>query len=317
MENMLEGKTVLITGGAGAIGCNLVSALLDKAEKIVVVDNLDSGHEEFVPKHARVQFIRGSILDERLMKGVFRENIDAVFHLAAHFANQNSIDHPEEDLEVNGMGTLKMLRLAQQHGVRRFVFASSSCVYGNVEGAVREDAPHALDTPYAITKLLGEHYAEFYHEYYKLPTVTLRIFNSFGPGEKPGKYRNVVPNFIAAAMKGQKLPITGTGNETRDFNWIGNTVHGLLLAAEKENAVGEVFNIASGKATPIKDIAERINGIAGNDAGIQLVQRRDWDRIMQRRGDISKAKKLLGYEPEIDLDKHLKMTYDWLKEVGI
>ncbi|MBI2144962.1 NAD-dependent epimerase/dehydratase family protein [Candidatus Woesearchaeota archaeon] len=307
-------NATLVTGGAGAIGSNLVKALLGKGEEVIVIDNLDSGHEKLVPKHDKVTLIKKSILDEKALEGTFKKGIKQVFHLAANFANENSIDHPEKDLLVNGLGTLRLLMASQRHNVKRFVYASSSCVYGNIAGAVKEDAKTSLDTPYAVTKLLGEHYTRFFHEHYGVPTAIVRIFNSFGPGEMPGKYRNVIPNFLAAAMKGKPLTITGTGNETRDFNWVGNTVQGLLLAAEKEKAIGQTFNIGSGEATEITKLAEMINSITGNKAPTRLVERRKWDRVIHRKADISKAKKILGYQPEISLHKHLKLTYEWLKQ---
>lgn len=310
-----ESGAVLVTGGAGAIGSNLVRALIMKGKKVVVIDNLDSGYEDLMPKHGRARLVKESILNDKAIDDVFKKDrIESVFHLAANFANENSIDHPEKDLLTNGLGTLRLLTASQKHGAKRFVYASSSCVYGNVSGPVRENAKLQLDTPYAVTKLLGEHYTSFFHEYYGLPTAVLRIFNSFGPGERPGRYRNVIPNFFAAAMKGRPLQITGTGKETRDFNWVGNTVQGLLLAAEKEKAIGETFNIGSGAATQVIKVAELINSITGNKAGITFAERRKWDKVMHRKADITKAKRLLGYKPETGLQKHLKLTYEWLRQ---
>jgi len=310
-------ETVLVTGGAGAIGTNLVGELLSKTKKIIIIDDMDSGYEDLIPKDAKIELIKKSILDETALNGIFKNRIDVVFHLAANFANENSIEHPKKDLLVNGMGTLKLLEQAHRHKVDRFVYASSSCVYGNVEGSVSEATKDfKLDTPYAITKLIGEYYVNFFQGHYALNTVILRIFNSFGAGERPGKYRNVIPNFFTKAMKGQPLIITGTGQETRDFNWVNNTVQGILLAAQKKEAIGETFNVASGEATQIIKIAELINKITNNTARVELTTRRDWDKVINRKADISKIKRMLGYNPEIDLEKHLKLTYDWLKKNG-
>ena len=308
-------ETILITGGAGAIGGNLIKALLNKALKIIVIDDMDSGYEYLVPNDPKIVFIKKSILDESALSEAFENNIDVVFHLAANFANQNSIDNPEKDLLVNGMGTLKVLEKAKKNKVNKFIFASSSCVYGNIQGEISENTTDfKLDTPYAITKLLGEKYVNFFYEYHKLNTSILRIFNSFGPGENPGKYRNVIPNFFAKAMKNESLFMTGTGQETRDFNWVENTIQGFLLAAEKKESIGETFNIGSGQETKIIDIAERINSITGNRSKIEFKDRRDWDGVISRKANISKARKILGYNPKIDLEKHLKLTYKWLKE---
>lgn len=307
-------KTVLITGGAGAIGSNLAKSLLDKAMKIIIIDDMDSGYEYLIPDNPKISLIKKSILDESSLIEAFETNIDIVFHLAANFANQNSIDNPQKDLLVNGMGTLKLLEKAKMYNVNKFIFASSSCVYGNVDGEIHENiTDFKLDTPYAITKLLGEKYVNFFHEYHKLNTSILRIFNSFGPGENPGKYRNVIPNFFKKAMSNKPLVITGNGQETRDFNWVKNTTQGFILAAEKKEAIGETFNIGSGKETKIIEIAECINNITGNVSKIEFKDRRDWDIVINRKANISKAENLLNYKPINDLEKHLKLTYDWLK----
>ena len=148
-------KTVLITGGAGAIGSNLAKSLLDKAMKIIIIDDMDSGYEYLIPDNPKISLIKKSILDESSLIEAFETNIDIVFHLAANFANQNSIDNPQKDLLVNGMGTLKLLEKAKMYNVNKFIFASSSCVYGNVDGEIHENiTDFKLDTPYAITKLL-------------------------------------------------------------------------------------------------------------------------------------------------------------------
>ena len=309
-------KKVLVTGGAGAIGSNLVNTLLDKAENIIILDNLDSGYKDLLPNSPKIKFIKESILNDDVLTNIFKQKIDVVFHLAAHFANQNSVDHPEQDLLVNGLGTLKLLRYSKKYNVEKFIYASSSCVYGNVENIVSEELKeYKLDTPYAITKLLGEYYTKFFHNYHGLKTVILRIFNSFGPGEKPGKYRNVIPNFFIKAIKNESLIITGTGKETRDFNWIKNTVNAILLAAEKNGAVGQTFNVASGKSITILELANLINEITGNAAPLIFKERRDWDHIVHRKADISKTKRILGYRPEINLKKHLKETYEWIKRL--
>lgn len=310
----LKNKTILVTGGAGAIGTNLVSALVQIAGKIIVVDDLSSGHQEFVEKNKKIVFIKESITNDKLYKQLAKHPIEVVFHLAAHFANQNSVDHPLKDLEVNGTGTLKLLEYAVANGIKKFVYASSSCVYGNAKGAVKENAPFHLDTPYAITKLLGEHYTTFFHEYHGLSTVILRLFNSFGPGELAGKYRNVIPNFIDAAIKGKPLTITGTGKETRDFNWVGNVVQAFIASVEKEKAEGEIFNIGSGKETTITELADLIKEITGTKSQIVYAERRSWDHVLTRKADIAKAQKILGYKPEINMKKHLKTTYGWYKK---
>src|SRR5207245_4963816 len=193
--------------------------------------------------------------DNRLSE-VFSDGPEILFHLAAHFANQNSIDHPELDLMVNGMGTLRVLEQARRSDIERFVYASSGCgIYGSdtpmpfTEDYVSMD----LYTPYQVTKMLGELYTNMYANLYGLPIVNARIFNSFGPGELPGEDRNVIPNLFYWSMNGQPLPITGTGEETRDFTYVGDIVNGLLACATAEEAIGEAINLATGREVRIID----------------------------------------------------------------
>ena len=196
-------KTVLVTGGAGCVGSNLTQKLSEYAEKVIILDNLDSAYEWNIPEADNINFVKGDILDDEMLKRVFKEKPEYVFHLAAHFANQNSVDNPELDLMVNGMGILKVLEYAHLVGVERFVYSSSGCgVYGLDSKMPFEehDISISLHTPYQVTKLVGELYTNYFHNLYGLPIVNARFFNVFGPGEVPGKYRNVIPNFMYWAM---------------------------------------------------------------------------------------------------------------------
>jgi nucleoside-diphosphate-sugar epimerase len=304
---------ILVTGGAGAVGSNLINELI-KENEIVVIDDLSSGHIENLPDG--VTFVEGSICDESILEKVFSGKIDVVYHLAAFFANQNSIEHPVDDLKVNGEGTLKLLMHSVKNKVDRFIYSSSSCVYGNKDGELQEeDTNYDIGTPYAMTKLLGEHYVNLYSKLYGLKTVILRYFNSYGPGEKPGMYRNVIPNWIDLALKGKELVITGTGHETRDFTYVGDIVKGTILAGNNKNAVGKVINLGNGKDTEIVKIAEMINKITGNKAGINYKPKREWDHVMKRKADITHAMDVLGYLPKIELEEGIKKTVDWIKEL--
>ena len=252
VENVLgdyAGKKILITGGAGCIGSNLVRAFVRlDVEKVIVLDNLSSSPRWNLPNHPKVTLVNGSVLCEEDLKRAFSDKPQYVFHLAAHFANQNSVDHPETDLMVNGLGTLKVLQYSHLVGVEKFVFASSGCsVYGNKAPLpLREDFVSLhLDTPYQIHKLLGELYCNYFHNYYGLPVAIARYFNVYGPGEVPGKYRNVIPNFIWWALHKKPLPITGTGEETRDFTFVNDIVEGTLRIGVVPEAVGEAINLAS------------------------------------------------------------------------
>ena len=313
-----KGKKVLITGGAGCVGSNLTAALVKAdAARIIVLDDLSAAAKWNIPAAPQVVFIQGSILDEEILKRAFAFKPDFVFHLAAHFANQNSVDNPETDQLVNGLGTLKVLEYSNLSGIEKFVFASSGCsVYGSLAPLpLKEDFVSLhLDTPYQITKLLGELYCNFFYNHYKLPVSIARYFNVYGPGEIPGAYRNVIPNFMWWAMHKKPLPITGTGDETRDFTYVDDIIAGTLLLGVVPEAVGDAFNLASETETKVKDIAAMVNELTGNDKGIQLVARRDWDKITRRRASIAKAKQVLGYEPRMAMKDGIKNVYAWIME---
>ncbi len=316
--NGYSDRTIIITGGAGCIGSNLTRALLQEgAAKIIVVDDLSASEQWNVPSDHHVELLEGSVLDDEILHAAFSEKPDYVFHLAAQFANQNSVDHPDTDLLVNGLGTLKVLQHANNAKVRRFVFASSGCsVYGNSPSLpVREDfISLRLDSPYQITKLLGELYCNFFHDHYGLPTVNARFFNVYGPGEIPGRYRNVIPNFIFWAMNGLPLPITGTGEETRDFTYVSDVVNGILSCGLEKAAIGEAINLASGVETQVGEIANAINSLVGNPVGVTRAPRRIWDKVQRRCASIEKARKFLGYEPRVSMERGLQLTVDWFRK---
>ena len=319
MDNYIKeykGKNVLITGGAGCIGSNLTKALIEAgANRVTVLDDLSAAEKWNIPADPSVVFIEGSILDEEVMKRAFSGTVDYVLHLAAHFANQNSVDNPETDLLINGLGTLNVLQYSRLAGVGRVVFASSGCsVYGSEAPLpLKEDFVSLhLDTPYQITKLLGELYCNFYYNYYDVPIAIARYFNVYGPGEIPGAYRNVIPNFTYWALHKQPLPITGTGEETRDFTFVEDIVDGTLRLGVYKEAIGDAFNLASETETRVIDIANMVNEMTGNDAGVKLVPRRDWDKITRRRASIEKANKTVGYSPKTKMEDGIKRVHEWV-----
>jgi len=317
-KDFYQDRVVLVTGGAVAIGTNLVRALSDGGAKLVIVlDDLSSGYVWNIPDRRNVLFVPGCVTDEGALKRVFFEKPSHVFHLAALFANQKSIDYPELDLQVNGLGTLRMLEYSLFTKVERFVFASSGCsIYGS--GAplpLREEFMSLnLSSPYQVTKMLGELYCNFFYNHYGVPVVKTRFFNSYGPGEVPGQYRNVIPNFIYWAMKGETLTITGTGEETRDFTYVGDLVDGLLRAGCDRRAIGEEFNLASGAETRIMDLATMINEATGNKGGIAFSGRRKWDTKSRLLASIDRARELVGFEPSVPFREGLKNTIEWFRE---
>jgi len=309
-------RRILVTGGAGAIGSSLANTLAARDQgQVIILDNLSSGHVENIVTRPNVEFIQGSVESDEDLDQAFSKPIDSVFHLAANFANQNSVDFPQRDLQVNGMGTLKLLLKCEQGGVKRFVYSSSSCVYGNRDEALDEGCREfSLDTPYAVTKLLGERYVRFFESHHGLNAVILRYFNVYGPNEYPGKYRNVIGNFICKAMNNEDIMITGTGKETRDFNFVEDTVRGTILAGEKDGAVGKIINIASGKETTIKGLVAAILKLTGSRSKVHHVERRTWDTVARRFAAVEQAKTLLGYQPNISLEEGLKKYIEWLQK---
>jgi UDP-glucose 4-epimerase len=312
--NKYGGQTVLVTGGAGCVGSNLTKALIKAEAKIIILDDLSSAYKWNIPQSDRVSFVEGSILDDQMLKRVFKSKPSYIFHLAAHFANQNSVDNPEIDLMVNGLGILKVLEYAHLTGIKRFVYSSSGCgVYGlsSKMPFQEHDISVSLHTPYQVTKLIGELYSNYYYNLYNLPIVNARFFNVFGPGEVPGKYRNVIPNFMYWAIKKQSLPITGDGTETRDWTYVDDIVNGLLSMGVEEKAIGEAFNLGSGEEHRVVDMANLVNQITGNNAGVTFVARRDWDVKTRLLSSIDKANKLLGYKPEMSFENGIKELYNW------
>lgn len=306
---------ILVTGGAGFIGSNLVSMLLDSGHEVIVLDDLSSGRRILVNKGAT--FIEGSVVDDDALLKAFEHKPDYVMHLAALFANQNSVDHPENDLSVNGLGTMKVYEFSKRFDVRKVLYVSSSCVYGNRKMMDESDEVFYPDTPYAITKLLGERYARFWAHHHNLNIAIVRLFNTYGPGEFPGPYRNVIPNFIQLALSGEPLSITGTGLETRDFTYVDDTVRGMCMVLFGETVSGDVFNIATGIKTSIIEVAETINSYIGNTAGVIYKPRRDWDSVTDRQACVDKISSLLGFEAELDLKIGIQRTCDWVSSAKI
>lgn len=311
-----KGKNVLVTGGAGAIGANITNALVGFGAHVVIVDNFSSGCKENVVDVPNIRFVQGDITDRNVLDDVFDDGIDIVLHLAAFFANQNSVDHPRLDAKTNILGTIGLLEKSKESDVSLFLYANTSCMYDHSGLDWTEDSKDFhYDTPYSISKHTGEQYAEWYCKYHSLPAVSVRIFNSYGPHEYPGKYRNVIPNFFNTALKGESLTITGTGDETRSFTYIDDTVRGILLAGARHDGVWKVYNIGSDKETKIIDLAEKINALVGNTAPIIFAKRRSWDKASRRKPSIELAREQLGFDPVTSLDEGLQKTLEWFKSI--
>ena len=318
-----KGRNVLVTGGAGAIGSNLIlalSELVGNGGKVIILDNLSSIKEKkpwnVVPL-SNIMFVEGDVRSDIDLKRVFKEDVTIVFHLAAFFANQNSVDYPEISAEVDVIGLIKLLEYSRLARVEKFIYASSGCaIYGSYpQLPLKEDfiSMH-LTTPYQVNKMTGEMYCNFYAHHYGMQTVNCRFFNSYGPGEVPGQYRNVIPNFIYWAMKGQSLPITGTGEETRDFAYVLDLVQGLLKSGFYQEAVGENFNLASGKEISILEMAKLVNETTNNKADLIYKPKRKWDTKPRLLASIEKAQRLINYRPMIEFKDGFMKNIEWFRD---
>lgn len=306
--------SVVVTGGAGAIGSRLVHRVLaEGATEVTVVDDLSSGYEWLLPDDPRVRLVQADVCDiADLGLQVSRPH---VFHLAAFFANQNSVDHPADDLHTNGLGTLNVLRWAAAVSAQRVVYASAGCsIAGHgIDAPIREDMPVSLmlDTPYQITKALGEFYCNYFLP--QVSSVRCRFFNSYGPGEVPGPYRNVIPNFIWRALHDQPLVITGTGEETRDFIFVDDLVDGLVRSARTPDAHGDAINLGTGEQTRIIDLAKMIVDLCDSASVIEFGPRRAWDHSVRRQADIGRARRILGLDPRVSIPTGLTQTVEWFR----
>jgi nucleoside-diphosphate-sugar epimerase len=309
------GRNVLVTGGAGVIGSRLVRSLLEAQANVVVVDDLSAPALGPLQHVELGRFVRGDVTDDDCLEEAFAGGVDSVWHLAGLFANQKAIEQPAEDLRVNGAGTLSVLRAAARAGVRRFVYASSSCVYGAATEMplCEESVSLAARSPYHATKVLGELYANYFRASYGLSTVTVRLFNVFGPGELPGPHRNVIPNFIWCALRDAPLVILGDGTETRDFTYVDDAVRALVQAGLHDKAVGMTLNVGTGRETPLQRVAELILEKTGSSAPIEYDARRSWDRVLRRRADLTRAERVLGYRPRWSLERGLDDTIGWFR----
>jgi UDP-glucose 4-epimerase len=330
MSAALESSSVLVVGGAGFVGANVVREVLERgAARVLVVDNLLSAERENLPEDPRAELLEGSIGDDTVLDRLDDE-FDYIFHLATFHGNQSSIADPIADHEHNLVTTLKLYeRVKDFQRLRKLVYAASGCTLaahtsGEPE-ATTEDGPVPLDldSPYQISKVVGEFYSVYYHQRHALPTVRARFQNVYGPGEILGAgrwrgtsatvWRNVVPTFIYRALKGLSLELDDGGLASRDFIYVGDIVRGLLLCAT-DGPPGEVYNLASGEETSILELARRVNALAGNAAELAVRPARDWDRSGRRFGSPEKARRELGFLTEVRLEDGLEMTVDWTRE---
>ena len=299
---------VLVTGGAGFIGSHLVDRLVDEAYDVRVIDNLYSGKLENIERHiksGKVDFVEGDIRDALLVKKSL-VGVDAVFHLAAIISVPFSVSNPELTFDVNLVGTLNLLNACYEKNVGKFVFVSSCAVFGDTKILpVNENASTNPISPYAESKLLAERDCLSFQQRGLLQSVVLRFFNVYGPRQGMNDYSGVITRFINRAKQKQSLTIYGDGSQTRDFVNVNDIVQALLACMKSSGANGEVFNIGSGKPTSITELAKTVLELTGQDLEIRCELARAGD-IKDSYADISKAKRLLGYEPKVTLRDGLR-----------
>ena len=308
----------LVTGGAGFIGSNIARELLERGAYVRILDDLSTGLEENIRGlKGKVDFIKGDIRDRLEVKNAVK-GVDFVIHQAALGSVARSIEAPGETNDVNVGGTLNMLINAREVGVKRLIYASSSSVYGNCKIFPQDESfkPDPI-SPYAVSKLAGEHYCRVFTETMGFEAVSLRYFNVFGPRQNPkSKYSAVIPIFITKLLNDQPCVINGDGTQSRDFTFVSNVVRANIAACTRAGAAGKVINVACGETHSVQDVAD----------GIKKILNKDIDSIhgVERAGDIKKSiadikmlKEVLSVETDVKFDEGLKRTVDWFCKFGL
>jgi len=328
-EPSFQGASILVVGGAGFVGSNLVLKLLEHQPRdILIVDNLLSSDISNVPHDQSLRFVFGAITDDRVLREL-PEDLNFVFHLACYHGNQSSIHDPLADHENNTLTTLKLFdRLKDIRSLKKVVYAAAGCAVAektfDTAQATTEDAPASLyhDSPYSISKLIGELYANYFWMRHQLPVVKARFQNVYGPREILGAgrwrgtvhtvWRNVTPTFIWKSLHREALPLDNGGNASRDFIFVEDMARGLMACA-LHGKLGDVYNLASGVETTILELAHLINKLTDNPTPVDIRPARDWDRSGKRFGSTEKSKRELGFEATVAMQDGLEKTIAWTR----
>ncbi|HVA73886.1 MAG TPA: NAD-dependent epimerase/dehydratase family protein [Acidimicrobiales bacterium] len=312
----MTNRRALVTGGAGFIGSHLVDALIRDGDEVVAIDNLETGHRDNVNPAARL--VVCDVADPDAV-GDAMQGVEVVYHLAAARAVLRSVDFPRESDRANTGGTLNILECARQAGARRVVSTSSSSVYGGAAVTpTPETAPLIPRSPYAVSKMAGENYARVYWELHRLETVSLRLFNVYGPRQRPeSAYAAVIPLFVDALRAGRPPEVHGDGTQSRDFTFIDDTVAAFLAAgsAPAERCAGKVYNIAGGSDHSLLELLEHLKRLLNVDIAPTHTARRAGD-VDRSRADASAAQRDLGWSATTPFDKGLAETVAWFTRRG-
>jgi UDP-glucose 4-epimerase len=309
----LEHSRVVVTGGAGFVGSNVVRRLLYGGANVVVLDDFCTGSESNLPlSDPKLEVVRGSVTDAALVRDVLK-GAEYVLHLAARNIIV-STRNPREDFEVNIGGTLNVLLAAREFDVRRTVYSSSASIYGNTRYLpINEDDATNLLSPYAVSKFAGEGYCKAFYESYGLSTAVVRYSNVYGPAQRPDNpYCGVIAKFFDAVMRGESPRVHGDGEQTRDYTYVGDATEATLFAALNPKAEGQVYNVGTGRETTVNELARGIIRICGAPLEPTYVDRRDIDNIRRRVLNIEKIRRELRWIPSVTIENGLKLTFDWL-----
>jgi UDP-glucose 4-epimerase len=312
MNKNLSGLKVLVTGGAGFVGSNIVNILLQNEAIVTVLDNLYTGRFELMPEHKNLTFIEGDVEDKDLVFKLMSE-FDYVIHAAAKNIIA-STKNPFDDFKTNIEGTLNILMGAQKYGVEKIVYTGSASVYGNPSILpISENSGVYTLSPYATSKLAGENYCISFYESYNLPSAIVRYSNVYGTNQDPkNPYCGVVSKFFESAIKNEPIRIHGDGEQTRDFTFVKDTALATIEALINPKSTGGIFNTGSGGEISINDLAKRIIEISGSTSGIEYVDKRDIDNIRRRSVNIELIRRTLRWSPSYTIEKGLKETYEWI-----
>lgn len=314
----MDGARILVTGGAGFVGSELVRQLCERGSEIVVVDNLINGRRENLAglPAPQVRLEVADIRDDARMAALLR-GVDTVYHLAC-LCIRHSLHSPRENHDVNATGTLQVLIAAREAGVRRFVYVSTGEVYGTPHfSPITEEHPNWPTNAYGAAKLAGEAYTRAFHATYGFPSVVIRMFNNYGPRcHHEGDCGEVIPRFLLNCMAGRPMVIFGDGTQTREFNYVADMARGVLLAGVVDEAVGQTFNIGCGRDLAIRDLASEVAQVVGRPAEVRFDPPRPAD-IMKLCGDSTKARRVLGFESKVTLREGLVRLRDWYASLPV
>lgn len=312
-------KKYLVTGGAGFIGSNIIKTILKQGDFVKVVDNFSTGRRENVKEffsNSNFELVEGDLTNLEIAKKSVK-GVDFVLHQAAIPSVSRSIKDPIRSNNVNITATLNLLVASKDEGVKKFVYASSSSIYGNnPDLPKKENFPVNPISPYALTKYTGERYCQIFWQIYGLPTICLRYFNVFGPKQDPlSQYAAVIPRFIKAFLKNEKPIIYGTGEQSRDFTFVENVVQANMSVLNSTEGNGDVFNVACGEETSLNQLIVFLKEVIGSDVEPDYQKERQGD-VLRSIADISKAEKTFGYDAKIKVKQGLVKTIDWYKRLS-